>query len=121
MTNEGSSWWRSRHREDEPGSRFLAAPRDLPDAPPPPELRPDFRARADLGGESEHGRGPQPEEKPTGWGHRLLMLACCIPMLIVVIALVASGVAGAGAVIFALLCVAMMAAMMFMMPGDHKH
>ena len=56
-----------------------------------------------------------------GWGHRLLMLACCIPMLVVVFALVASGVAGAGSIIFALLCVAMMAAMMFMMPGGHRH
>ena len=48
------------------------------------------------------------------------MLACCISML-VVIALVGSGVAGAGSIVFALLCVGMMAAMMFMMPGGHRH
>ena len=72
------------------------------------------------------GSAPAPHDHPAeptagGWGHRLLMLVCCIPMLVVVFALVASGVAGAGSIIFALLCVGMMAAMMFMMPGGHRH
>ncbi|WP_034712510.1 hypothetical protein [Intrasporangium chromatireducens] len=58
---------------------------------------------------------------PTPWRHRLMMLACCIPMLVLVIALVATGVAGSGAVLFALLCIGMMAAMMFLMPGGHRH
>jgi hypothetical protein len=49
-----------------------------------------------------------------------MMLACCVPMLLIAFALVASGTAGAGAIFFALLCTAMMAAMMFAMPG-HKH
>ena len=53
-------------------------------------------------------------------GPRLMMLACCVPMLLIAFALVASGTAGAGAILFALLCAAMMAAMMFAMPG-HKH
>lgn len=53
--------------------------------------------------------------------HRLMMLVCCIPMIVIVAALVASGTVGAGAVVWALGCVAMMAAMMFMMPGGHDH
>ena len=55
-----------------------------------------------------------------GRGHGLMMLACCVPMLIIAFALVARGAAGAGAIFFALLCAAMMAAMMFAVPG-HKH
>jgi hypothetical protein len=50
-----------------------------------------------------------------------MMLVCCIPMIVIVVALVASGTAGAGAFVWALGCVAMMAAMMFMMPGGHDH
>lgn len=68
---------------------------------------------------------PQNDPGPSGhqghgWGHGLMMLACCVPMLLIAFALVASGPAGAGAILFALLCAAMMAAMMFAMPG-HKH
>ena len=66
---------------------------------------------------------PNPETgKPEsgGWGHRLLMLACCVPMFLIVFALVASGTAGSGAILFAVLCTVMMGAMMFMMPG-HRH
>ena len=68
---------------------------------------------------------PQNDEEPAaqqghGRGHRLMMLACCVPMLLIAFALVASGTAGGGAIIFALLCTALMAAMMFAMPG-HRH
>jgi hypothetical protein len=51
-------------------------------------------------------------------GHRL-MIACCIPMLVIVGILVATGVAGTGAILFAVICLGMMAAMMFAMPGRH--
>ena len=54
------------------------------------------------------------------WGHHLMMLVCCIPMLLIVGALVVTGVAGTGAIVYALICTAMMAAMMLFMPG-HKH
>jgi hypothetical protein len=50
-----------------------------------------------------------------------MMLVCCIPMIVIVVALVAFGTASAGAFVWALGCIAMMAAMMFMMPGDHDH
>ena len=54
-------------------------------------------------------------------GHGLLMIACCIPMLIIVGILVATGAAGSGAILYAVLCTAMMALMMFVMPGGHRH
>lgn len=59
----------------------------------------------------EHGHG----------GHGWLMIACCIPMIVIVVALVATGVASAGLLIAAIACTAMMAIMMRgMMRGmDH--
>jgi hypothetical protein len=45
-------------------------------------------------------------------GHGWMMIACCIPMLIVAIALVATGVVGAGFIFAALMCTAMMWMMM---------
>ena len=45
-------------------------------------------------------------------GHRWMMIACCIPMLVIAGVLVLSGVANGGAIIFALACTAMMALMM---------
>ena len=47
-----------------------------------------------------------------------MMMAMCLPMLVVVGLLVATGVAGGGAVLYALLCLGMMAAMMMLMPGN---
>ena len=66
------------------------------------------------------GQVPDTDHVGHGRGHGLMMLACCVPMLLIAFALVASGVAGAGAILFALFCAAMMAAMMFAMPG-HRH
>jgi len=48
------------------------------------------------------------------------MIACCIPMLVIVGILVATGVAGSGFIIYAVLCTAMMALMMGGM-GGHDH
>ncbi len=42
-------------------------------------------------------------------GHRWMMIACCIPMLVVAVALVATGVAGAGTILVAIGCTVMMA------------
>jgi hypothetical protein len=61
-----------------------------------------------------------PERGGSRWGHHLMMLACCVPMLVVVGVLVVTGVAGTGAIVYALICTGMMAAMMLFMPG-HKH
>lgn len=60
-------------------------------------------------GDSQTGHG----------GHRWLMIACCIPMLVIVGVLLATGIAGTGAVIYAVVCLGAMALMMFAMPGGH--
>ena len=48
-----------------------------------------------------------------------MMIVCCIPMLAIAGLLFLTGVAGSGIIVSALLCTAMMAAMMFAMPGGH--
>ena len=45
-------------------------------------------------------------------GHGWMMIACCVPMLIIAIVLVATGVLGAGFIAVAIACTAMMALMM---------
>ena len=57
--------------------------------------------------------------KPTGHGgHGLLMIACCIPMLILAVVLVAIGAVSPSFLVFAIGCTAMMALMMRGMHGD---
>lgn len=53
---------------------------------------------------------------PNGSGGRghWLMMACCVPMIVIAIALVASGTVSTGFLLFAVLCTAMM---FFMMRG----
>jgi len=41
-----------------------------------------------------------------------MMIACCVPMLLIAVALVATGVAGAGIIFIAIACTVMMALMM---------
>lgn len=50
-------------------------------------------------------------------GHGLMMIACCIPMLVIATVLVVTGVASVGFLIFAVACTAMMALMMRGMHG----
>ena len=45
-------------------------------------------------------------------GHGWMMIACCIPMLVIAVALVATGVASPGFLFVAVMCTAMMAMMM---------
>lgn len=47
-----------------------------------------------------------------GRRHRWLMIACCIPMVLIAIALVAAGVVSASFLFFVIACTAMMALMM---------
>ena len=54
-------------------------------------------------------------------GHSWLMIACCIPMLVIAVVLVATGVAGAGFVFAAIICTAMMWMMMRGMSGSGGH
>jgi len=48
-------------------------------------------------------------------GHGWMMILCCIPMLVIAVALVATGVASASFLFAAIACFAMMAMMMVMM------
>ena len=45
-------------------------------------------------------------------GHSWMMIVCCIPMLVIAIALAATGVVGYGFILIAVMCTAMMAMMM---------
>lgn len=45
-------------------------------------------------------------------GHHWMMIACCVPMLVIAIALVAAHVVSVGFLVLALACTAMMALMM---------
>jgi Flp pilus assembly protein TadB len=66
----------------------------------------------------------QPDQQGQGGhsGHGLMMIACCIPMLVLAIVLVATGVVGAGFIFVAVMCTVMMAMMMRMMSsgGNQK-
>jgi hypothetical protein len=52
-------------------------------------------------------------------GHSWLMMACCLPMLVIAVALVATGVVGASFIFAAVACTVMMALMM-RGHGGHK-
>lgn len=62
---------------------------------------------------------------PAGHGrrmsHRWMMFACCVPMLAIVIALVATGAVGVAFLVIALLCVAMMPLMHGGMSHEDAH
>ena len=54
-----------------------------------------------------------PDQKEGKHGHsHWMMIACCIPMLVIAIVLVATGVAGASFIVAAIMCTAMMWMMM---------
>ena len=91
-------------------------------------MRPPEGSRPPIKGASQHGQSHQPNLEPARGGspderphrsHRWLMLACCVPMLVIVAVLLISGTAGIGAVIFAVACVGIMTAMMLAMPRGH--
>jgi len=95
---------------------FGSAPNPRPQ-PPPRTAQTDALLH-------EHDRREHPAEGAGHRGHsghRLMMIACCIPMLVIVGVLVATGVAGSGAILYALICLGAMAVMMFAMPGDRHH
>ena len=58
---------------------------------------------------------PSPRAMRHERGHGWMMMICCIPMVVIAVALVATGTVGAGFLITAALCVGMMA----MMGGMH--
>jgi hypothetical protein len=79
--------------------------------------------RYEPGGRTHDPEREEPESTtPQGHGgHGWMMIACCVPMLVVAIVLVATGVASFGFLIGAVMCTAMMAMMMAGMGrGDDK-
>ena len=64
-----------------------------------------------------HAQPETGEPKSKHGGHSWMMIACCIPMLVIAIALVATGVAGVGFIFAAVMCTLMMALMMRGMHG----
>jgi hypothetical protein len=62
---------------------------------------------------------PTPAQNDEGrhGGHDWMMIACCVPMLVIAVVLVATGVAGAGLLFAAIMCTAMMWMMMRGMSG----
>lgn len=61
---------------------------------------------------NEHARSTSESSPAGGRGHSWMMIACCIPMLAVALALVAAGVVGPGFLLIAVGCTVMMALMM---------
>ncbi len=58
---------------------------------------------------------PEPPPEPDaekGGGRDWMMIVCCVPMLVIAIVLVATGIAGMGFIVAAVMCTAMMALMM---------
>ena len=66
-----------------------------------------------------HHDHPAPESTTEGGGHSWLMIACCIPMLVIAVALVVTGVVSPTFLIVAIMCTAMMA--MMMRGAGHQH
>lgn len=59
-------------------------------------------------------------KQPGGMSHSLMMIACCIPMLVIAVALVVTGVASVSFLFFAVMCTLMMAMMMGGMHDNPK-
>jgi hypothetical protein len=79
---------------------------------------PQKTPREDGGGVSDLDAEQSSAQEEKGGHGRWLMIACCVPMLTIAIVLVATGVAGAGFIVAAVACTAMMAVMMVaMFPG----
>lgn len=85
----------------------------------PARRQPGSDGPAPLPALPHHGDSPPPTTAHFR-GHGLMMIVCCIPMLVLAGLLVVTGVAGASAIVFAVACTAMMAAMMFGMQGGHR-
>ena len=67
-----------------------------------------------------HADANQAEHPGGHGGHGLMMIACCIPMLVIAVALLATGVVGPSFLIIAVGCTAMMFFMMRGMSGGDK-
>lgn len=66
---------------------------------------------------TDHAPTNAPEQHEMGGhgGHSWMMIACCIPMILIAVVLVATGVVSAGFLVYAVACLGMMFVMMKMM------
>ena len=64
-----------------------------------------------------HDHTSQGQKSGRHAGNGWMMIACCVPMLVIAVALVATGVVGVGFIVFAVMCTLMMALMMRGMHG----
>ena len=67
---------------------------------------------------SEPQQPPQPDKPKGRRGHGWMMIACCVPMLAIAVALVATGVLSVSWLVVAVICTLMMALMMRGMGHD---
>lgn len=74
-----------------------------------------------LPAEPDQNADPHPPGTGRRGGHWWMMVGLCIPMIAIAVWLVVAGVAGAGAVVIALVCLGMMALMMFGMGHGSGH
>ncbi|MBI5104066.1 MAG: hypothetical protein HZB46_03600 [Solirubrobacterales bacterium] len=63
--------------------------------------------------------GREPEQAPRGGHGKWMMIACCVPMLVIAVTIALSG-AGWGFFFVAVMCTAMMAMMMGAMSGGDQ-
>lgn len=73
-----------------------------------------------VGHEPDHPSAQQGTDHGGPAGHHWMMMLMCAPMLVIAVALVATGTAGVGTIVVALGCAVMMAVMMRGM-GGHGH
>jgi len=67
--------------------------------------------------EPDHPADPHGHDHGGHAGHNSMMIICCVPMLVIAIALFVTGTAGVGTIVVALGCTLMMAMMMGGMGG----
>ena len=74
-------------------------------------------------GQDVHGspRSLEPTPHRGRGGHGWMMIACCVPMLVIAVVLVATGVVNGGFLVVAVMCTLMMALMMRGMSHDNGH
>jgi hypothetical protein len=69
-----------------------------------------------------HAYDTRPDHPATGRsGHGWMMIVCCIPMLVIAVVLVATGIASAGFLLAAVGCTVMMVMMMRAMNAGRGH
>ena len=73
-----------------------------------------------VGHQPDHPSAQQSHDHGGHAGHKWMMIACCVPMLVIAIALVASGTVGAGVIVLAVGCTLIMVLMMGGI-GGHGH